>query len=314
MSTNTTIGTEHEPVSNFSEATAPQQFFSTPPSFGGDNRRHPVDAGGFEALEGFQMPAAAPPQERVIRAASELTFPPPAVAAVAGPPAAPPNRIAVVDTTKYPSRANAALLTTLPNGEKIYASGWFVGPYAVITAAHAIYPRQAGGYTGWASSVEVIPGLNGFPNSRPYGSVISQKFYCPTAWQNGTNPNLDYGVVLLNQALGQTVGTFGFATYATADLSSAVANLGGYPVVSPDQSEPQGRQWYGAANVSQVSDSLIYYDLGTRPGDSGSCVYRNIGNQCYAMAIHTSDQGVNSGVRITAPVHANLTAWRSMQG
>lgn len=315
MTMNIISEAQHEPATNRIETAEPMRFYSTPPTIGADKRRHPVDPGGFEAIAGFQIAPAAPLQEPEMRAISELTYGPPESALMAALPEASSNRHPITDTTQYPWRANALLRITVPGfNVKFQATGWFVGPYAVITAAHAVYPRQAGGFTGWVAMVEVIPALNGFPNNPPFGTITSNVFQCPVGWQQIGDSRMDYGVVLLKQDLGSTVGTYGFATYPPDDLSSAIANLSGYPVVSPDLTQPQGRQWYGAGNVANVDDSFLYYDLGTRQGDSGSCVYRIIGDQSYAMAIHTADNGTNRGIRITAPVHKNLTSWKGMHG
>ncbi len=308
----------HETSSSRDKVTGPELFHSTLPSFGGDDQRQPVDDMGFEALEGVQLPAAlpAPPQQR-IRAISELTFAGPEPAPEAAPSEAFPAvaRTPVPDTTLYPWRANAALLLTVPGESDLFlATGWFIGPYAVITAAHAVYPRQAGGYTGWVSRVEVVPGLDGFDGARPFGEAFSDTFEAPTAWQQSGERAQDYAVVLLNRGLGLTVGTYGYATYSANDILSAGANLSGYLVASPDGTEPQGRQWHGAGGVTNVDSSFVFYQLGTLIGDSGSCLYRNIGGNPFAMGIHTSTVGGNNrGVCITAPVYANLQRWASMR-
>lgn len=309
----------HETSSSRDKVTGPELFHSTPPSFGGDERRQTVDARGFEALKGVQLPAALPaPHQQRIRAISELTFWEPELAPDVGALEAltAVARTPVSDTTLYPWRANAALLISVPGESSLFLStGWFIGPYAVITAAHAVYPRQPGGYTGWVSRVEVVPGLNGFDAARPFGEAFSDNFECPTAWQQSGDRAQDYAVVLLNQGLGSAVGTYGYATYTTNDILSAAANLSGYPIASPDGREPQGRQWYGAGGVTNVDSSFVFYQLGTLRGDSGSSLYRNIGGQPYAMAIHAAIVGGNNrGVRITAPVYANLQRWASMRG
>ena len=117
------------------------------------------------------------------------------------------------------------------------------------------------------------------------------------------------------------MGTYGYATYSDADLKSSIANLAGYPESKPDGSAANGTQWYDAGNVVNVDDSFIYYYLDTQPGESGSCVYRSLGEQRYAMAIHTAGQdgagaqnGVDRGLRIIEPVFENLQQWASMQG
>ena len=318
MSTNATEK-EHEATCNQAESNQPRRFYSTSPLFGKDDSRHPVNATGFEAFEGLEMAVAAPQEVEERRAISELTYGPtePAVETLEtlGPV---PSRVAIPDTSAYPWRANCALVISVPgHSARFFATGWFIGAYAVITAAHAVFPREPGGYTGWVSRIEVFPGLNGFfqPPNPPFGRFESNTFFCPTVWQNSGDPRFDYGVVLLREAVGQAVGTFGFATYSPNDLITAGANLSGYPLRSPDHSEPQGRQWYGANRIARVDNSFVYYNLRTQAGDSGSCIYRNIGGQSFAMAIHTgTNDNVDRGVRIIPPVYANLQKWSTMQG
>ncbi len=302
----------HTPVGSRAPSEPARRFFSTAPTLGANRTRHPVDAMGFEALAGFTLPAAAPAALPRLRAISELTHGPPEALLV---PGLGPTQTVVPDTTVYPFCANAALRIAVPGKSEVFiGTGWFAGPYAVITAAHAVYPREPGGYVGWASQIEVIPGLNGDGN-QPNGSSTSAVFFCPDGWQSEGDARLDYGVVLLPDGLGSQVGTYGYSTYADADLRSAIANLAGYPVVPPDPAQPPGKEWYAANHVTQVDDSFIYYDLGTVAGESGSGVYRNIGSSSYVMAIHTSASGnQNRGVRIIDPVYDNIQKWAGMHG
>ena len=111
------------------------------------------------------------------------------------------------------------------------------------------------------------------------------------------------------------MGTYGFSTYSDDDLTKAVANIAGYPEYKPDGTPAGGTQWYEAGHVTHVDDSFIYYELDTGPGESGSSLYRNVGDLRYAMAIHTAGQnGTDRGVRITEPVFENLQQWSSMHG
>jgi len=299
----------HAPVANRAKAPS-RRFSSVDPTMGANNNRHPLDAQGFEAFAGLALPAPAPGPPAPSRAVSELTFGPPAAAPMA---AAPGQPVEVPDTTVYPWRANAFLKIQVPGRSEIFTgTGWFVGPYAVITAAHAVFIRESGGYVGWASQIEVVPGQNG-TGDEPFGNSLSTAFQCPQGWQSDGDDRVDYGVILLGQGLGSTVGTFGYSTFSDSDILSAVANLGGYPAVPPPPGEPPGRQWFTAGNILQVDDYFVYYQLATAPGDSGAAVYRNIGNNSYVMAIHTSASGTqNRGVRITGPIFDNIQQWASM--
>ncbi len=307
----------HKPVSSRDHASHPRRFLSEDPNVG-VGKLHPTHPDGFEAIPGYQ-PGTRKPQKSRPQNVSRLTYGAQPFRLQTGEAAA--TQTQVTDTTLYPWRANALLRITVPgNTATFLASGWFIGPYAVVTAAHVVYPREPGIYTGWASQVEVIPGLNGDSSTPPFGSCTSNVFYCPDGWQTSGDLSLDYGVVLLSEGIGSQVGTYGYSTYSDDDLQSAVANLAGYPEFKPDGSPAQGTQWYDSASVVSVDDSFIYYNMGTQAGESGSCVYRNIGDQRYAMAIHTAGpndgttNGIDRGLRIIEPVFENLQQWATMHG
>ena len=308
----------HKPVSNRNHVEAPARFLREDPHVG-IGTQHPTHPDGFEAIPGYHLRPRTTPKPR-LRNIRELTYGSRAFKLQTAANAA--TQTQVSDTTIYPWRANAMLKITVPGKTSIFlGSGWFIGPYAVITAAHAVFPREPGIYTGWASQIEVIPGLNGDSNPPPFGSFTSNSFYCPDGWQSDGDVRLDYGAVLLSQGVGSQVGTYGYATYSADDLRSTVANLAGYPEYKPDGTPAQGTQWYDAASIVNVDDSFVYYQMETQPGESGSCVYRNIGDQRYAMAIHTAAQGsaggpddLDRGLRIIEPVFENLQQWASMQG
>jgi glutamyl endopeptidase len=283
------------------------------PFEGSDAVRHPVDERGFEAIAGYNVRKRRQTEEGRLRAVSELTFGPSERVARGHPEelASAGVQVRVPDTTQFPFRANAALLIQVPGySEPFAATGWFAGPSAVITAGHAVYPRINGGYTGWASKIEVVPGMNGLTGPKPFGSSVSMRFSCPQGWSITGDQRLDYGVVLLNQPLGKTVGWFGFASYSDPEILSSVGNLAGYPVVPPDPSAPNGLQWYAAGSISNVDEFFVYYDLATLDGESGSCVYRIIGTGPYAMAIHTMlIGGTDRAVRISQDVLQNIQRW-----
>jgi glutamyl endopeptidase len=308
-------GSAHTPVTNLKAFSESRKLHSTPPFFGKDNRRFPVSQEGFEAIPGFKPFRRDRKLRSSLRNISELTYGRRERERLQiGALPAPTQQTEVSDTTIFPWRAIAALKITIPNNNETFlGTGWFIGPNTVITAAHAVFPRENGIYTGWASDIEVVPGLNGDENAAPFGTFHSQSFFCPTGWQAEADMRLDYGAILLGEAVGAEVGTLGYATYSDDDLNQSLVNLAGYPVAPPNASTP-GTLWYAAGDVSNVDDSFVYYSLSTEPGESGSCVYRNIADQCYAAAIHTAaTEQIDRGLRITAPIYDNLQQWSNMK-
>jgi glutamyl endopeptidase len=308
----------HSAVSNRTRAGATKRFFSREP-FLGNGARHPTDPGGFEAIEGFRIKTPAGRKRPQLRSIKSLTY---GSRFKSQTGKASTSQTQIIDTTLYPWRANCMLKITVPGkNDAFLGTGWFIGPYAVITAAHAVYPREPGVYTGWASLIEVIPGANGSSGASAHNPASSSLFYCPDGWQSDGDLRLDYAAIILNEGVGSQVGSYGYATYSDADLLSAVSNLAGYPELKSDRTPADGTQWYAAGNVVSVDESFIYYYLGAQGGESGSCVYRNIGDQSYAMAIHIGAQEgidpattLDRGLRITEPVFENLQNWASMSG
>jgi glutamyl endopeptidase len=304
----------HLPATNVPPSKRARRFCSTAPYFGADGQRFPVNQAGFEAVPGYQPLQMRRQMEFRGRNISELTYGPWRNESLqVGAPLSSGQQTMITNTSQYPWRAMTALKITVPGKEETYfGSGWFIGPYTVITAAHVVYPHETDGYSGWAADIEVVPGLNGGENTAPFGTYHSQSFYCPTGWQNGADLRLDYAAILLDQGVGTHVGTMGYATYSDQDLVNSIVNIAGYPV-EPEGSPAAGTLWYAAGTVSNVDEFFVYYSLATEPGESGSAVYRNMGDRSFVTAVHTAGtDSVDRGLRITEPVYENLQQWATM--
>jgi V8-like Glu-specific endopeptidase len=215
------------------------------------------------------------------------------------------DRVQITDTTVYPNRAIASLLITAADGSQWVGTGWFISPRTLITAGHCVYIKNSGvaGRDGWARSITVMPGRNG--NSKPFGQVVSKTFKTVSGWKNSGDEKQDYAAIIIPTPLGDTVGTFGFGVYTDADLMTATANISGYPGDKP------GTQWFHARKVTSVGPQKVFYDVDTVGGQSGAPVWRVIGDQRIAIAVHAyGGATANSGTRITAAVNANLNAWK----
>ena len=69
------------------------------------------------------------------------------------------ERVRILDTELPPWRMICALRMRGPSGAGAIGTGWFIGPRTVLTPGHCVFSRMFFG--GWASTIEVIPGLNG---------------------------------------------------------------------------------------------------------------------------------------------------------
>ncbi|MGK8487403.1 trypsin-like serine peptidase [Nocardia asiatica] len=269
-------------------------------------------AGDIEDIEGYVVPGAA--AETGLAELSEL--PDIAWASYGSPEVHAIERVIGIDdrvqvaaTADYPWRVHASLLITAADGSHWIGTGWFLGPHTLGTAGHVVFIKNSGvpGRDGWVRSIQVIPGRNGA--TQPFGSVVASggAFRSVTGWTVNGNQNFDYGAIVLPTNLGNTTGWFGFGVYNDATLTSATANISGYP-----GDKPAGTQWYHGSRVSAVNDQKVFYETDTVGGQSGSAVYRLADGQRMAFAIHAYGGATsNSGTRINTSVYNNLLAWRA---
>lgn len=217
------------------------------------------------------------------------------------------DRIQITNTTIYPYRAIASLLIIAADNSAWIGTGWFISPKTLITAGHCVFIKGSpiAARNGWVKSIKVMPGRNG--STMPFGSAVSTNFKAVSAWTVNGNPNHDYGAIILNTPLGDSVGTFGFGVYSDADLLASIGNIAGYP-----GDKPSGTQWFAARKLAGVNSLKVFYDIDTAGGQSGAPVYRIINGSRFAVAVHAyGGATTNSGTRITAAVHANLVAWKA---
>lgn len=227
------------------------------------------------------------------------------------------DRMRILDTDLAPWRMICALRMQGPGGAGAIGTGWFIGPRTLLTAGHCVFSTQFFG--GWASSIEVIPGLNGkgqSPRNRPFDSITSTKFSSVDRWTEHEDADFDIGCIHLDEPLGDKVGWFTLAAFPTEELESFLVNVSGYPA-------DRGRgfeQYHHRNRIVRVTDRRLFYEVDTYGGQSGAPVWVHetetgppiaVGIHAYGVGGTPATLGItaNSAPRIIPEVLEKAREW-----
>jgi glutamyl endopeptidase len=204
------------------------------------------------------------------------------------------TRVRITNTTAYPYRATGRI--------DIGCTGTLIGPRHVVTAGHCVYNTSN---DQWYSQLNFSPGQNG--GSRPYGTITWKRAITTTKWTKDHDRNYDYAMIVLNQDIGNSVGTVGFGYNDSLPLYNV--NINGYP-----GDKPSGTLWHSFGALKIIQPFRLYHDLDTFGGNSGSAVYVFISGARTIYGIHAygvDSTGYNGATRINKPVYDNLKRWIS---
>lgn len=232
------------------------------------------------------------------------------------------DRKRILDTDLAPWRMICGLRMRGPGGAGAIGTGWFIGPRTLLTAGHCVFSTQFFG--GWASTIEVSPGLNGMgdsPRNKPFGSIASTRFSSVDRWTDSEDPDFDIGCIHLDESLGDKVGWFSLAAFPTEELESFLVNVSGYPA-------DRGRgfeQYHHRNRITRVTDRRIFYEVDTFGGQSGAPVWIHdtetgppiaVGIHAYGVGGTPATLGItaNSAPRIIPEVLEKVREWLAQDG
>ena len=185
------------------------------------------------------------------------------------------RRLKVSATKEWPFCAHGVISWT-KNGASITGSGTLIGPDLDSSSAPV-------------ESIAFHPGADGYHN--PFGVYKVEKYFIPDDYLK--NNNEDYAVLKLsNTKIGNTIGYFGLCN-GEEEVSSLINDqtdvyIYGYPY-DKIQKNPRRREMWGHEGkiLEMTENKVVYYDIDTNPGQSGSAVYKiNKDNKCFVIAVH----------------------------
>ena len=211
------------------------------------------------------------------------------------------ERVRILDTDLAPWRMICALRMRGSSGAGAIGTGWFIGPKTVLTAGHCVFSNYFFG--GWASTIEVIPGLNGqgaTVGTRPYGAATSVRFSSVDRWTEHEDPDFDIGCIHLDEPLGNEVGWFAVGALPPEDLESYLVNVSGYPADRGAGAE----QYHGRNRILRVSERRLFYEVDTYGGQSGAPVWICQEEDIQPLAVGIHAYGIG-GTPATLGITAN---------
>lgn len=170
------------------------------------------------------------------------------------------DRIRVNNTTDSPYRNVCFVEVTFPNGTKYRGSGTLVYFDVLLTAGHVIYSQENG---GWATSVEVIPGMIDY-NNRPLGSTVATQITTNSEWINNRNYEWDWAILDLQSSFS-TWQLFGYYSDYHKQVGKSVTTIG-YP------GDKGTNMYYSTDTVTEAGDRYMKVLCDIVQGDSGGAV------------------------------------------
>ena len=192
-----------------------------------------------------------------------------------------------------------ALEISFPGNLRRFGTAWLAGPRVLVTAGHNVYDSVLG---GWASAIRVSFGLGtggGSPVSCDVRGMRSVR-----GWVENGIADCDYGMVPLDQPLGNVLGWFDSAAVPDEGLRNSDLHLAGCPA-------DQGVLYHYRCRPEELEPGQLYFNLPTDRGESGSPIWLcpAPGSGRVVVGIHARLNGRASATRVTDEVARNIAAW-----
>ena len=217
----------------------------------------------------------------------------------------PDDRQRITNTDEYPWGSISKLYITAADDTTWMGSGAIIDEFHVLTAGHNVYLHDNG---GWASSVEVVPGMDG--TYEPFGSAMVTDMRSYTGWTQDEMDEHDWAVLTLDTKMGDYTGWLGLQT---ANPSHSIYTGTVYTAGYPGDLDYGKRMYYASGSGDSADEYNHWFWLDSAPGQSGSPVWTYDGSNRYIMSILAySYENVtypNFGTRINQDKFDQISIW-----
>lgn len=198
--------------------------------------------------------------------------------------------------SRFPYTAIGYVTSNWSDGTATRGTGALIGDNVVLTAGHNIYDVVEDRF---ATSITFTPGRwsRTGTGAAPYGSSRATDYYHQEYSENITTTmtveqraQIDWGILVLEDNLGNDVGAMGVRWYHDANYVNGLGvRISGYPkCINEDETTVIYEQYESAGNISGSWEDYVTYLIDTSKGQSGAPVFEP---DNHILAIH------NYGIR-----------------
>ncbi len=217
----------------------------------------------------------------------------------------PDDRQRITNTDEYPWSSICKLYITADDDTKWVGSGAIIDEFHILTCGHNVYLHDNG---GWASRVEVVPGMDG--NYEPFGSAMVTNMRSYTGWTQDEMEEHDWAVLTIDTNMGDYTGWLGRQWESPShSIYTGMLHTAGYP-----GDLDNGERMYNTSDYGDSADEYNHwYWLDAAPGQSGSPVWTYDGTNRYIVSIHAysyEDEAYpNFGTRLNKDKFDQISLW-----